>query len=718
MGAAKKCRIWWPDHLSSTSQLSSHPCHFLFGWFISSSEASLDIVIAFSCSEPTLNSSASCLDLQGILHEINKNMPMFPQDDCKLSLLGCYVADGGDCQLINVGAEAVVNSSGQRIYFSGDSDGQDTSGRMNGKLSYGCHKFDVLALQYSSPAEINWIQLAYDRSVIHGRNIALIPNLLCLKWKGLVITQLDVHVIVYETPLFGSHYYSLGYCPSEQVTAHSKKPMWVEDLYQMKLQTDLNIVIQAINTANATKVLFESYFPAKRSTTSFHVFSMFTNFAWPLFAIFLALLSTILFIILQCFHVVWSYVSRSYIYTMLVNIFCKTCKNIKLCFSQLLYWPVFLQDSGLRCQSCVEYAEMAALRRHSMWSSIVVDLLLGNLLSILLYSRAEAACLFVLNSADGITNHILRTGCVWLMGNPAGFKLNAELAGLLGMVSLNAIQIWSTLWLFLNFFLAYLMKMIAVSGSLFGLTTAAALTIDIISLATMHLSALHWLLSLIYSWQIQAISALWRLFRGRKWNPLRQRLDSYGYTVEQHVVGSLLFTPLLLLLPTVSAFYIFFTILNATISLICIVIELGILVIHATPYTKVAVWLVRKKRFPSGIWFEIVSSQCDVTNSSYTGSAAEINLEPSAHCFKSLAVVSFLRGNYLSLREVVSPHYGCVFSAVSRSSMALSAYGILTGKSISYTLGSGQHMKLPWMVIPCKAYWRLCRDAILARRED
>nr|GMD22106.1 phosphatidylinositol N-acetylglucosaminyltransferase subunit GPI1 isoform X1 [Ipomoea batatas] len=571
---------------------------------------------------------------------------MFPEDDCKLSLLGCYVANGGDRQLIKVGDDikAVVNSSGQRIYFSGDSDGQDTSGRMNGKLSYGCHKFDVLALQNSSPAEVNWIQLAYDRSVICGRNIALIPNLLCLKWKGLVITQLDVHVIVYETPLFGSHYYSLGYCPSEQVTAHCKKPMWVEDLYQMKPQTDLNIVIQAINTANATKVLFESHFPAKRSIASFNVFSL--------------------------------------------------------------------------CQSCVEYAEMAALRKHSMWSSIVVDLLLGNLLSILLYSRAEAACLFVLNSADGITNHILRTGCVWLMGNPAGFKLNAELAGLLGMVSLNAIQIWSTLWLFLNFLLAYLMKMIAVSGSLFGLTTAAALTIDIISLATMHLSALHWLLSLIYSWQIQAISALWRLFRGRKWNPLRQRLDSYGYTVEQHVVGSLLFTPLLLILPTVSAFYIFFTILNATISLICIVIELGILVIHATPYTKVAVWLVRKKRFPSGIWFEIVSSQCDVTNSSHTGSAAEINLEPSAHCFKSLAVVSFLRGNHLSLREVVSPHYGCVFSAISRSSMALSAYGILTGKSISYTLGIGQHMKLPWMVIPCKAYWRLCRDAILARRED
>nr|GMD26831.1 phosphatidylinositol N-acetylglucosaminyltransferase subunit GPI1 isoform X1 [Ipomoea batatas] len=560
---------------------------------------------------------------------------MFPEDDCKLSLLGCYVANGGDRQLIKVGDDikSVVNSSGQRIYFSGDSDGQDTSGRMNGKLSYGCHKFDVLALQNSSPAEVNWIQLAYDRSVI-----------------------------VYETPIFGSHYYSLGYCPSEQVTALCKKPMWVEDLYQMKPQTDLNIVIQAINTANATKVY------KLCMALICHISRIVVNNLAPLFpAIVLA-----------------SFPSRFQ--------------------SQLGHL-----GESLSClvEPCLG---------NNAWAGRKYEL--GNLLSILLYSRAEAACLFVLNSADGITNHILRTGCVWLMGNPAGFKLNAELAGLLGMVSLNAIQIWSTLWLFLNFFLAYLMKMIAVSGSLFGLTTAAALTIDIISLATMHLSALHWLLSLIYSWQIQAISALWRLFRGRKWNPLRQRLDSYGYTVEQHVVGSLLFTPLLLLLPTVSAFYIFFTILNATISLICIVIELGILVIHATPYTKVAVWLVRKKRFPSGIWFEIVSSQCDVTNSSHTGSAAEIDLEPSAHCFKSLAVVSFLRGNYLSLREVVSPHYGCVFSAISRSSMALSAYGILTGKSISYTLGTGQHMKLPWMVIPCKAYWRLCRDAILARRED
>jgi hypothetical protein len=41
--------------------------------------------------------------------------------------------------------------------------------------------------------------------------------------------------------------------------------------------------------------------------------------------------------------------------------------------------------------------------------------------------------------------------------------------------------------------------------------------------------------------------------RGREWNPLRQRLDSFDYTVRQHIVGSLLFTPLLLLFSILSS---------------------------------------------------------------------------------------------------------------------------------------------------------------------
>ena len=167
----------------------------------------------------------------------------------------------------------------------------------------------------------------------------------------------------------------------------------------------------------------------------------------------------------------------------------------------------------IRSQSCVEYAEKAALHKHSMWSSIAVDILLGYLFGIALFFHAESACLCVSNIGDDFTNYFLRTCCVWLMGVPAGFKLNTELAGVMGMISLNAIQIWSTFWFFVGFLFIYFAKGLAISAVLFGLTTPAALFIDMTLLATLHVSTLHWLVSHFYSQQIQAIAALWRLFR-------------------------------------------------------------------------------------------------------------------------------------------------------------------------------------------------------------
>lgn len=79
--------------------------------------------------------------------------------------------------------------------------------------------------------------------------------------------------------------------------------------------------------------------------------------------------------------------------------------------------------------------------------------------------------------------------------------------------------------------------------------------------------------------------------------------------MEQHVVGSLLFTPLLLLLPTTLVFYIFFTIINASIRFLCILVEITISILHATPYAELFLWMVRPKRFPSGVWFDILSDR-------------------------------------------------------------------------------------------------------------
>lgn len=143
--------------------------------------------------------------------------------------------------------------------------------------------------------------------------------------------------------------------------------------------------------------------------------------------------------------------------------------------------------------------------------------------------------------------------------------------------------------------------------------------------------------------------------RGRKWNPLRQRLDSYDYTVKQHVVGSLLFPPLLLLLPTTSVFYIFFSIVDSMVSLICLLIEFTISVVHATPYVKILLWLVSRRRFPSGIWFEIMHCQDDTIDSTQDIKPPSKNTQgKDINSGKSSFMLSFLHSNLLSVGETLS----------------------------------------------------------------
>lgn len=94
----------------------------------------------------------------------------------------------------------------------------------------------------------------------------------------------------------------------------------------------------------------------------------------------------------------------------------------------------------------------------------------------------------------------------------------------------------------------------------------------------------------LYCLKIYGLSSLWRLFRGKKWNVLRQRVDSCSYDLDQvqhtrtqtHIVmipemqtftvnvfvvlqlfiGTLLFTILLFLLPTTALYYLVFTLVR------------------------------------------------------------------------------------------------------------------------------------------------------------
>ncbi|KAI4300845.1 hypothetical protein L6164_034175 [Bauhinia variegata] len=675
MDIRRKCRLWWPKLLLSSKESSSS---LLLGWFVTSSPASIDIIVAFSCSEVLLSSSSP--GLKEILHETNENMPIVLQNKSVFSVLGQCVASRscGDIKLD--GKEG--STSFYRKEFECRSCGDI---KLYGSLEQ-CRQ--------ASMGNSNWVMLMLDSPEQNDAGNHRLPKLHHIHLSGKTLSQYDVHVIIYETPSYGAHYFALCHSSSsKQVKTSDKKPKWVDELHKKPKTNDLDTAILAVNCAAASKRIFERNMTPRSSFCQLSIFYMFFALIGHLFSKLMATLSTLFYIVLQLFEMLLNYKSESWIYNASAKVFRTAWTNIQIRCCQILYWPIFLQKTDLRSWSCVEYAEKAAMHMHSMWSTIVVDVLLGNLIGLVVLYNAESVCTSVLKFVHDIANTFLRFGCVWLMGNPAGFKLNTELAYVLGMVSLNTIQIWSTLWTSVDFIFNYILKGLAILGILCGFTTPAALIIDMIALSTLHVSTLHWLISFIYSSQIQALTALWRLFRGRKWNPLRQRLDSFDYTVKQHIVGSLLFTPFLLLLPTTSVFYIFFSIVDTTINVI---------------------W-----RFPSGIWFEILNCQNNGIVSSKVDFVDPMTSEKALHLKdvnreKSSTLVSVLHSNHLSIGKIILPHYEDAFLGCSGPSISMIAYGILTGQRMPSRRGYLLPSPMPWMYLPCKEYWCLCHDSLIA----
>ncbi|KAD3641556.1 hypothetical protein R6Q59_004174 [Mikania micrantha] len=713
----RKCRVWWPRHLSSKTP--PHSFTFLFGWFISSSSSfsspvPLEIVVAFSIDEAVFSSIGS--DLEGILHKINKRMPTSLQTRCVFSMLGYCSADSSGNGELHLDRESMdeYNQISGTPRNLGPQTEQKLSKDRSGHWICGCHKADGFLELYKTCTKSNPCQLVCGSYIYINQSLGWIPKLHHIHWDMEVASNLDLHVLIYGTPRFGGHHFCLGsQHSSDNAKTISRKPKWVKDLSQKKSVLDLDSVILATNCAAAATSFFKEQVSPKRHPLWFRYVHMCITIIWQLLTVCVATVSTSIYIILQLLHFLLSYISGSCIYATFENLFIHTWKNIRVRCRQILYWPVFLQNNDSRSESCVEYAEKASLLKHSMWLSLVIDMLFGNLFGVALLTHADSVCLSILTISSGITNNWWLISCARLMGNPAGFKLNTELAGVLGTLSLNTIQIWSTLWSSMSFIFIFIIKGLAISGVLFGFTTLASLTIDLIGVLTTHVSSLHWLISLLYSRQIQAITALWRLFRGQKWNPLRERLDSYFYTVEQHIVGSLLFTPLLLLLPTTSAFYMSFTIINMTIGFICMLIEVAISVIHATPYIKIFLWLPRPSRFPCGIWFEIfpIESQGMEVVQERIGLAAT----------GSDILVSCLHSYTYNIGELVAPDFRYLHSAVTRSSVSSLVYRVFSGKSLPSLLynlqfvpGAGLPPKMPWMSISFKEYWILCHDAVFA----
>ena len=95
-------------------------------------------------------------------------------------------------------------------------------------------------------------------------------------------------------------------------------------------------------------------------------------------------------------------------------------------------------------------------------------------------------------------------------------------------------------------------------SSFAGASMPIALFSDLLSILTLHIYSFYLASARIFNWQYTILLSLFQLFRGKKHNVLRKRIDSCDYDLDQLLLGTLLFTLLFFLLPTVIVFYLTF----------------------------------------------------------------------------------------------------------------------------------------------------------------
>lgn len=249
------------------------------------------------------------------------------------------------------------------------------------------------------------------------------------------------------------------------------------------------------------------------------------------------------------------------------------------------------------------------MRKANIVVSFLVDVALGMLLMWWLYRDNHITMLAntLVPAADHVAKE-LEELLQWLMGAPAGLKMNRALDQVLGRFFLYHIHLWISYIHLMSPFIEGILWYGGLSAC-FGLTFALSLLSDMVALLTFHIYCFYVYGARLYCLKIYGLSSLWRLFRGKKWNVLRQRVDSCSYDMDQLFIGTLLFTVLLFLLPTTALYYLVFTLLRLVVVLFQGVLHLSVDFINSFPLFAMGLRITRSYRLAEGVKFRVLCEE-------------------------------------------------------------------------------------------------------------
>jgi phosphatidylinositol N-acetylglucosaminyltransferase subunit Q len=131
-----------------------------------------------------------------------------------------------------------------------------------------------------------------------------------------------------------------------------------------------------------------------------------------------------------------------------------------------------------------------------------------------------------------------------------------------------------------------------------GGTMPISLFADFATILTLHIYAFYIAAARIFHWQLTILTSLFHLFRGKKRNTLRNRIDSCQYDLDQLLLGTILFTVLFFLLPTVFVFYLTFACARVAVIGLKAALEIGLACLNHFPLFAVMLRIKDPKRLP------------------------------------------------------------------------------------------------------------------------
>lgn len=236
-----------------------------------------------------------------------------------------------------------------------------------------------------------------------------------------------------------------------------------------------------------------------------------------------------------------------------------TAQQIDIRLQQFCYWPI--QYLTLRKRKgdweSVTNSHPDYIRFYNSLWLVANDVIIGIALGSYLIDNADWVASQINAVLKEWTVDGLQRTISWLMDWPAGLKLNNELAVFLGDLFLWVIEHWAGALASFQPYSRHAVYIMGCSGFA-GASMSIAMFTDLLSIFTIHIYSFYIASARIFNWQLTIIISLFHLFRGRKRNVLRNRIDSCDYDLDQLLLGTILFTLLFFLLPTVLVFYITF----------------------------------------------------------------------------------------------------------------------------------------------------------------